>query len=100
MKKILQAAAKLPPAKARRIVAAIVAAASDPSDPADPSDLSAALAEDLRPLGLALEASLAAGDMPAMRAALQKITARMPDFLNSPTLTALFERDFSSALSQ
>jgi len=40
-----------------------------------------ALAQDLQPLGKAMDEAMNAGDLPAMRAALQKISARMPDFL-------------------
>jgi len=94
-KKLLKAAALLPPATARRMVAAIAAGAGDA---APKSDLEAALSEDLQPLGRALAGALQADDLPAMKAALKKISARMPDFLTSPTLQALLERDFAAAL--
>lgn len=48
----------------------------------------AALAEDLQPLGAALEGALNAGDEAAFKAALRKISARMPDFLTGDALAA------------
>ncbi|MFU8894013.1 MAG: DUF935 family protein [Luteolibacter sp.] len=42
-----------------------------------------ALAADMQPLGKALESAMQAGDLPAMQAALKKISADMPDYLES-----------------
>ena len=68
------------------------------ADAAAPEDsLSAALSADLQPLGLALEGALATGDMPAMQAALRKISARMPEFLHSPHLESLLGKQFLAA---
>ena len=51
--------------------------------------LLAALSADLQPLGKALAGALQAGDLPAMRAALRKISAEMPDFLETPAFADL-----------
>lgn len=50
--------------------------------------LRGALNADLQPLGAALEGALRAGDVFAMRSALRKIAARMPDFLDAPATAA------------
>ena len=57
----------------------------------------AALSTDLQPLGKALAGALQAGDLPAMQAALRKISSRMPEFLDSPELTALLGSEFAAA---
>jgi hypothetical protein len=62
--------------------------------------LRAALSADLQPLGEALAGAMQAGDEAAMRGALKKISARMPEFLNSPELEALMATEFTQALTQ
>ncbi|BCU75995.1 DUF935 family protein [Luteolibacter sp. LG18] len=59
-----------------------------------------ALSADLQPLGEALAGALAAGDEAAMRAALKKISADMPDFLQSPELEAALGEELAAALIQ
>ena len=56
-----------------------------------------ALASDLKPLADALYAATHAGDAPAMTAALAKITARMPEFLDSPALADLLGQEMAAA---
>ena len=53
------------------------------------AQLRAALSADLQPLGDAFAGALQAGDLPALQAALKKISERMPDFVASPELAAL-----------
>jgi phage gp29-like protein len=62
--------------------------------------LLAAMRADLRPLGEALERAMAAGDQPAMTAALRKISAEMPDFLASSELEEALGREFIQALTE
>jgi hypothetical protein len=59
-----------------------------------------ALSADLQPLGEALAGALQAGDGPAFSAALKKISARMPEFLNSPALEDLLASEFVKALTE
>jgi hypothetical protein len=59
----------------------------------------AAMADDLQPLGKALESAMAAGDDSAMRAALKKISADMPDFMASPGLETALAKQFTQALT-
>jgi len=58
-----------------------------------------ALASDLQPLGDALHAAVMCGDDAAMRAELKKISARMPDFLESPALTKFLAEQNVTALT-
>jgi hypothetical protein len=51
--------------------------------------LTAALSEDLQPLGEALAGALQTGDEPAFQAALKKISAAMPEFLESSAMEDL-----------
>jgi hypothetical protein len=60
----------------------------------------AAMADDLQPLGQALEGAMNAGDESAVNAALKKISERMPDFLSTTGLEAALEKAFTSALSE
>ena len=62
--------------------------------------ITAALSEDLQPLGEALAGALQAGDEAAMRAALKKISARMPEFMQSAALEDALGKDFLTALTQ
>lgn len=55
-------------------------------DDAPADAIRAALSADMQPLGDALAGALQAGDEAAMRAALRKISERMPDFLSSAAL--------------
>jgi hypothetical protein len=57
----------------------------DYDDAKDPPWM-AGLAEDLQPLGKALESAMQSGDMVAMQAALRKIQERMPEFLAGDAL--------------
>jgi hypothetical protein len=58
-----------------------------------------ALREDLQPLGEALAGAMQAGDEAAMQAALRKISADMPEFLDSPALEDALAEDFAAALA-
>jgi phage gp29-like protein len=60
----------------------------------------AALAKDLQPLGRALEGAMNAGDGAAMQAALKKISAEMPDFLESSELEVALGKEFVKALTE
>lgn len=60
--------------------------------------LTAALSEDLQPLGSALAAALQAGDEAAFQAALNKISERMPEFLQSEAMEELLEDEMVQAL--
>ncbi len=75
----------------------------DRSDKSDKSAASAAwlsaLREDLQPLGEALAGAMQAGDEAAMQAALRKISADMPEFLDSPALEDALAEDFAAALA-
>jgi hypothetical protein len=62
--------------------------------------LTAALSADLQPLGEALAGALQAGDEAAFRAALKKITARMPDFLETSALEEAMQGEFIKALTE
>jgi phage gp29-like protein len=68
-------------------------------DPSTHDAIRSALAEDLQPLGDALFGALQTGDQAAMNAALKKISARMPEFMDSPALTALLGEQFAAALA-
>jgi hypothetical protein len=61
--------------------------------------LTGALSLDLQPLGKALAGALQAGDEAAMTAALRKISARMPEFLESTALEEALGEEFVKALS-
>jgi phage gp29-like protein len=67
--------------------------------PESPSFISA-LSADLQPLGKALAGAMQAGDAAAMRAALKKITARMPDFLETAALEEAIQGEFIKALTE
>jgi hypothetical protein len=58
-----------------------------------------ALTTDLQPLGDALWLAHEAGDLPAMRAALSRISERMPEFLESPALEEALTAEFLTALT-
>jgi phage gp29-like protein len=58
-----------------------------------------ALSADLQPLGAALAGALQAGDLPAMQAALKKISERMPEFMESAELEALLQSEWVKALT-
>lgn len=58
----------------------------------------AALSEDLQPLGKALAEAMQAGDEAAMMAALRKISADMPEFLESDALEDALAEEFTAAL--
>lgn len=60
--------------------------------------LTAALSDDLQPLGKALAGALQTGDLPAMQAALRKISERMPEFLESEAMEDLLANEALSAL--
>lgn len=57
----------------------------------------AAMAADLQPLGKALAGALHEGDLPAMQAALKKISARMPEFLDSTELSNYLAHEMAGA---
>jgi phage gp29-like protein len=67
------------------------------SDPT--ADLRKALSADMRPLGEALAAALQAGDEAAFQAALKKISAGMPEFLESAAMEELMASEFVKALT-
>lgn len=58
-----------------------------------------ALGADMRPLCDALNGAMQAGDGPAVKAALKKISNDLPDYLETPELEALLESDFVKALT-
>jgi hypothetical protein len=74
-----------------------IANSADPS-PTPPAWL-AAFGDDMKPLGQALESAMTAGDEPAMRAALKKISNRMPDFMATDGMEAALQQQFTAALA-
>ena len=93
------------PTTAKLETTAMPASAADTSAvntaTADPElqGLRAALASDLQPLGDALYKAVLAKDDASMRSALKKISARMPDFLESSALSKLLAKQFTAALT-
>ena len=72
-------------------------AADDPADPAMTA-LRAALTADMRPLGDALYGAYQAGDLPAMQAALRKISNNLPELAgNADSLSNLLAREMAAA---
>ena len=76
-------------------VAPMAAANAAPDAPA----WIAAMEQDLQPLGMALDLAMREGDDTAMRAALAKISASMPDFLASTHFADSLDKEFSAALA-
>jgi hypothetical protein len=72
-----------------------LANAADPEPPAWMKALSA----DLQPLGKALERAMQSGDDSAMRAALKKISATMPEFMASAKFESAIQDQLLSALT-
>lgn len=70
---------------------------------ADPESLTqkitAALSTDMQPIGKALADAMHAGDGPAFTAALKKVSARMPEFLQSSAMEELMASEFVKALT-
>ena len=63
--------------------------------------LQAALSADLQPLGKALAGALQAGDLPAMQAALRKISEGMPELAgDAEALTSALEKQFTQAFTE
>jgi phage gp29-like protein len=62
--------------------------------------LTAALSSDLQPLGKALAGALQAGDGAAFQGALKKISARMPEFLESEAMEQLMADEMVKALTE
>jgi len=60
--------------------------------------LTDALSADLQPLGKALADAARAGDLPAMQAALRKISESMPEFIQSEAMEDLMADEMISAL--
>lgn len=89
LSRTIRVAAKLPPAQARKVLALLC---KEPdADGADPlartiDGLKALLDAHLQPLCKAMEGALQEEDMPAFRAALKKVSKRLPDFLPNPAL--------------
>lgn len=81
---VIAAAAKLPAAKGRALIAALAISAKESVEP-DLSSLVQALREDLKPLGKALASAMASRDLPAMQAALRKISKGMPEIAGDAT---------------
>ena len=73
--------------------------AANESDPSDSPPWLSALTTDLQPLGRALESAMQAGDDAAMRAALKKISDKMPDFLTATNLEDNLAAAFAAALT-
>jgi len=71
--------------------------AQDGNDGKNEDALQAALSADLRPLGKALAGALKEGDLPAMQAALKKISADLPEFLHSEELANLIGQEMAGA---
>jgi phage gp29-like protein len=66
----------------------------------DLAALRAALTADLQPLGTALAGALQAGDLPAMQAALRKISEGMPELAgDAEALTATLAKQFTQAFT-
>jgi hypothetical protein len=59
-----------------------------------------ALQSDLQPLGKALASAMQAGDDAAVRGALKKLSARLPDFLNTPGLETWLEGKLTESLTE
>jgi phage gp29-like protein len=57
-----------------------------------------ALADDMQPLGKALAAAMQAGDDEAVKAALRKLSATLPEFLETPGLEEWMGKAMASAL--
>ena len=97
-------ASAMPPASSLQSGAGVSPASPLPSPSAneadpepDASSLLAALSEDLQPLGKALAAALKIKDMPAFQAALKKISATLPDFLQSEALSQYLGEQMAAA---
>ena len=73
-------------------------AVANAADPAPPAWLDA-LHTDLQPLGKALADAMQAGDGPAVNAALKKLSAQMPEYLDSPEFEAALQQSLISALT-
>jgi phage gp29-like protein len=58
-----------------------------------------ALAKDMEPVALAIEAAMQAGDSAAVSAALRKISANLPSHLEAPTFEAEVAREFLTAIT-
>jgi phage gp29-like protein len=61
--------------------------------------LTAALSADLQPLGMALAGALQEGDEAAFQAAIKKISARMPEFLESTAMEELMASEMVQAFT-
>lgn len=97
VKQILTAAALLPAPQARRVVGAVLEKQS--TGPHGMEALRAALNEDLAPLGDALMGAWKASDLPAMQAALKKISKRMPEMSgDADALSAELSKQLFTAL--
>lgn len=84
IRRVLTAAADLPAAQGRRVLAALLS--NEPDDPM--ADLRAALRQDMKPIGDALLSASRAGDQAAMQAALRKISKEMPELMGDARATA------------
>jgi phage gp29-like protein len=63
-------------------------------------EVRSALTTDLQPLGKALAAAMQTGDLPAMQAALKKISDGMPDLAGeAESLAEVLSRQFAKALT-
>lgn len=62
--------------------------------------IAAALSADLQPLGKALAGAMHAGDVAAMKAALKKISAEMPEFLESAQMESLLTKELLENLTR
>jgi len=71
------------------------APAADPA--AEVQALRNALASDMQPIGDALWGAYQTGDLPAMQAALKKISASLPQHIASPALESLLARQMGSS---
>ena len=91
LRSLLGLAFSFPPARARRMVAAILAASDEPD--IDP-ELRAALELDMQPLGQAIASALQSGDV----APLRTLAEELPGLIASPHLTAAVESVLTAAL--
>ena len=95
---VIKAAAGLPVHAARRVVTKL-AELADQDEASGESAICDALAADMQPLGKALWKAYQAEDMPAMQAALGKISRKLPDFMTGGKLADAMGEEFAKALA-
>ena len=96
--RVLRVAATMPVDAARRVVAKL-AELADKDEATGEAAICDALAADMQPLGKALWKAYQAEDMPAMQAALKKISRKLPDFMTGGKLADAMGEEFAKALA-